>query len=484
MLSAEHPVSRATVPARWLPLVRLAWLASAGAAVTVFATRFATRSALLIGAPAYSPGLAALGVSPEDLRRAVAVLDVCTALAFSAVALLMFWRKSDEWIGLLASLALLTFGTMPSFLRYARRGMWDSADAAMLALGTALAIGVLCIFPNGRFYPRWSKLLTALVCAWALTWPFLPRLNPYNWGELAGAVITALYVAGMAALLYRYRRTGRGPQRQQIKWVIYAIALQVLLWVLVVIALFAWRGSLARQAYSLATLLGGSLIALAQLLVPLAFVIAILRYKLWDIDLIITRTLIYVPLTGILAGVYAASTASLGKLGQAFTGQKSDAAVVLTTLLIVAIFSPVKDALQHAVERRYRERRDPLAAVENLGSEVRHVIDVFDAERISQRALATAATALRARSGAIYQEQDGQRRLVHAYGPWGTAEAVLEIPIEARGVRLGCLKLAPRQDGAPYNARDQAVLRSTLAEVGLAIYLASIRHQLAYPLDE
>ena len=171
------------------------------------------------------------------------------------------------------------------------------------------------------------------------------------------------------------------------KWVIYAFVLQIPIWIVALFALSALRGSLSVQAYSLASLIGGATVSFAQLLVPLSFAIAILRYRLWDIDLIINRTLIYVPLTGILAGVYAASIATLQRLFQAFTGQKSDAAVVLTTLLLVGIFEPVKDRLKRGVERRYREPQDPLAPIESFGNQVSHVVDVFEPSRVTQQVL-------------------------------------------------------------------------------------------------
>ena len=488
MLSADNQTRRATVPARWLPALRLAWLAVAAAVIAEFITHFAFHSALLlVVAPAYVPGLASLGLSTTDFRTAVGILYACTMLACSAVALLMYWRKSDEWMGLVGSIALLTFGAMPTFLGFGVRvrGMWDSADMALLALATALSVITVSIFPDGRFYPRWTKLLAALMLAWALTWPFFPALATYNWPpELGGPALSVVYTLAMAAVVYRYRHTSPGAQRQQMKWVIYAFVLQIPIWIVALFALSALRGSLSVQAYSLASLIGGATVSFAQLLVPLSFAIAILRYRLWDIDLIINRTLIYVPLTGILAGVYAASIATLQRLFQAFTGQKSDAAVVLTTLLLVGIFEPVKDRLKRAVERRYREPQDPLAPIESFGNQVSHVVDVFEPSRVTQQVLQTAAAALQARGGAVYLEQDGQRRLVYVCGEWNTGEAAVELPIEAHGKRLGGLQLAARQDGTPYSARECEVLGQALSEVGLAIYLTVASGQMVDALDE
>jgi len=94
------------------------------------------------------------------------------------------------------------------------------------------------------------------------------------------------------------------------------------------------------------------------LMTPVAYAISITRYRLWDIDIIINRALVYVPLTGIVAGLYAASTAFLQKLFLTFTGQQSDAAIVLTTLIIASTFTPIKNGLQRIVDKRFKPAPD------------------------------------------------------------------------------------------------------------------------------
>jgi hypothetical protein len=479
--------TRALILRRWLTPARISWIVLAVLAVGVFVVEFPKNSALLLAvAPDYAPGLAALGLSTSAFRTAIDSIQVLSMLAFSAVGFLIFWRRSDEWVGFIGSLAFVTFGAMPAFLRYGVRapGMWSPLSAFVLALGTALSTTVFFIFPDGRFFPRWTVVAAILVSAWAVTWPLFPALNVYNWPLERTVVLTAIYASAGVAVIYRYRRTGNTQQRQQMKWVIYSFALTILIWAIAEYPRPALRAALSPQEYSLASLAAGVLVMLSQLLVPLAFAVAILRYRLWDIDLIIDRTLVYVPLTGILAGVYAASIALFQKVFQAFTGQKSDAAVVVTTLLLVAVFSPLKDALQHLVDRRYRDTRDPTAPLEAFGRHVRSVADVFDASRITEQALETAATALGAPGGALFLERQGEWRLVHASGAWPAGEVALDVPLEAQGKRLGCLQLAARRDGKVYSARDCQILRQTMFEVARVLYLAETGYRFAGPPDE
>ena len=108
----------------------------------------------------------------------------------------------------------------------------------------------------------------------------------------------------------------------------------------------------------LVSMIVNAAILLLLSLIPISLMIAILRYRLWGIDLLINRTLVYVPLTAILAGIFAACISLSQKLSAALTGQQSDAATVLTTLIVVAAFDPLKHGLQQLVDKRFKETPD------------------------------------------------------------------------------------------------------------------------------
>ena len=177
------------------------------------------------------------------------------------------------------------------------------------------------------------------------------------------------------------------------------------------------------------------------------------------------------PLTGILAGVYAASIALFQKLFTAITGEKSDAAIVLTTLILAAIFTPIKNALQSFVDKRFKESADPTKELMALDKQVQSVVEVMDTGQITQRLLDKSVLAFDASGGAIYLWQDGELRLAHASEGWDSS-AALNVPLESNGERLGVLQLgARRQIGREYTSQDRATLQQTADRVAQAISL-------------
>jgi hypothetical protein len=179
-----------------------------------------------------------------------------------------------------------------------------------------------------------------------------------------------LFVAGLGAvisLFVRFRRA-RGNERQQIKWFASAAALS-LVWILVFVQ--STRG------------LPESIVALSSLLVipsvPIATGIAILRYRLYDIDRIINRTLVYGSLTVMLALLYFGGVSAIQALFAALTGQEEQPqlAIVVSTLLIAALFTPLRRRIQSFIDRRfYRSKYDARKTLEAFSSKLRDETDL------------------------------------------------------------------------------------------------------------
>jgi hypothetical protein len=207
------------------------------------------------------------------------------------------------------------------------------------------------------------------------------------------------------------------------------------------------------------------------LCLPLTVAFSVLRYRLYDIDVIINRTLVYVPLTAILAGLYSASIALLQKLFVAATGEKSDAAIVITTLLLTTTFTPIKNLLQSAVDKRFKEARDATKKLKSFDRQVRSVGDVIDPSQITRRLLEETTTAFGALSGAVYLKQDGNMRLIHASDTW-EGEAVLSIPLESGNEQMGLLRLGARHNRMVYSAEDRLLLEQVAGGVAHLVRLA------------
>ena len=269
--------------------------------------------------------------------------------------------------------------------------VWFSSWSWLLLIAPLLAIALL--FPSGQPpSERWrwvGRALTAwvlvLVVLTALKQPLrsetAPQLELHNpigvlGGDIAG-VLSGLWVAGwvvlallcLAALFVRYRRAGY-TEREQIKWLLYACA------VFLVLDAGGYFGGLT-GSQSLAADIWQIVFALTVAALPVAIGIAILRYRLYDIDVIIRRTLVYGALSGLLVVVYLALVVGLQGLFRSLTGQESNLAIVVSTLGAAALFQPLRGRVQHVIDRRfYRSRYDAARTLAAFSARLRDEVDL------------------------------------------------------------------------------------------------------------
>ena len=188
-------------------------------------------------------------------------------------------------------------------------------------------------------------------------------------------VYLVVFGAIISSQIYRYRRVSTPVQRQQTKWIVLGVtvALVVVIGVLVIQALVP---------YSVAPNLGGTLLFLtiwpiALLLIPLSIGFSIMRYRLYDIDLLINRTLVYGTLTVLLALVYVGLIFALQYLLRGIISQNNDVAIVVSTLAIAALFQPLRHRIQAIIDRRfYRRKYDASKVVEAFSATLRNEVDL------------------------------------------------------------------------------------------------------------
>jgi hypothetical protein len=184
-------------------------------------------------------------------------------------------------------------------------------------------------------------------------------------GIVLNPILALLVLAPIAALLLRFRRS-TGEERQQIKWVIYAVAVLT-----VAIAVVSTWPALD------GTRIGTVLFLAGFLAIPTAVGIAILRHRLYDIDVIINRTLVYGLLTAVLALVYSGGVVLSQEVLRALTGQGSTFAVVVSTLVIAALFNPLRRRIQTFIDRRfYRQKYDAKGTLEAFSAKLRDETDL------------------------------------------------------------------------------------------------------------
>ena len=197
-----------------------------------------------------------------------------------------------------------------------------------------------------------------------------------------------------------------------------------------------------------------SLLFLVSLLVfPIAVMLAILRYRLLEVEIIVNRTVFYGLLTAILAGVFTVLITLTQRLFLTLTGEKNDAAIVITTLLVVAVFTPIKTRVQNLVDRQFKELPDSTRRLRGYGNEIRSYLMMNDPLLISQRLLDEAVASLQAQSGALTLNLDGHARTIGVVGPW-------------RGEAGHASSTRVRRQALWYNLRRTADQRRALLSAG------------------
>jgi hypothetical protein len=233
------------------------------------------------------------------------------------------------------------------------------------------------LFPSGRFVPRWTRWLALCWVLFVGLWNFTP-FGPPTWPLfLFNVSILVLWGSFPVAQLYRYARVSDATQRQQTKWVVFGIAVAV---AGVLTTIFTVRAAVDLPPEEVGPkMLSMLLMDAFMLFIPLSIGVAVLRARLFDIDVVINRTLVYGSLTATLVALYFGGIVLLQRVFVVLTGEKSTLAVVASTLLIAALFNPLRRRIQSFIDRRfYRRKYDARKTLEALSAKLRDETD-FDA---------------------------------------------------------------------------------------------------------
>jgi hypothetical protein len=373
-----------TLSGRWLLLARVAWVALTAVVIGFHVAGIPYLYARQIGKLSFGRftteqlrALKNLGLTPEFYAVYAVAVPVGTMLVFTTIATVIFWRRSEDRMALFGAFMLVVFGGaaltsgVPQTLAAAHPTLRFPVHL-LDYLGQVAFVVFFYLFPSGRFVPRWTRWLAIAVALLYVPDIFFPH-SPLD--LLDGPLFLGFLGSLVIAQVYRYRWVSNPVERQQTKWVVFGVAIALVAFTMILtlanyVPSFEPTGPLGLMVAE--TCIYG-LIAL----IPLAIGVAILRSGLYDIDILINRTLVYGSLTITLVALYFGGIVVLQRFFVLLTGQRSTIAVVASTLAIAALFNPLHRRIQAFIDRRfYRRKYDARKTLEAFSSKLRDETDL------------------------------------------------------------------------------------------------------------
>lgn len=465
----------------WLKLARAAWILLALAAILI----------LLTSLPGYrlafSGQLAHLSSENQSAGTAIfaalsGAASLGAALLSLSLAFLFFRRRFTEPMVAALSFYLLFYaivmaGPLENWSNY-----WLGDDALSLRLqGLLIAVPsvyLFALFPNGIFVPNQSRWLVLLTLPVSITLFFLPSYNP---AELVGPAtsilivltmcLIGLYAAGLYAQYYRYRHVSTAVERQQTKWVVYGFALW-LVYILISTIPYLYLENLPPDSpppmWASASVLGWFL---ALNIIPVSLAVAVTRYRLWDIDILINRTLVYGVLTACIVTVYVLVVGGIGTL---FQTQANWLVALIATGLVAVLFQPLRDRLQRWVNHLlYGQRDEPFEVLASLGQQLEATMSP---ETVYPTIVETVAQTLKLPYVAIAVNHQGQSETADSYGK--PSSHAISYPLTYQGEEVGQLIVGPRSPDATFNEADERILRNIARQAGTAVHAVQLTADL------
>jgi len=427
----------------------------------------------------------------DDLSRVLALLTCAT------VGALIASQRPQNAIGWIFCASALVWGLGALMQEYAVYALITAPGTlpagALIGVigGWAVGIGLyllltflLLLLPDGRLpSPQWrilARLIGGLLVIWTITTLLAPtnpnqadpRLaavpNPIGVASLPGLfdlltaliplVLLATIIACLVSVILRFRRA-RGDERQQLKWFAYGAGVTTFLLIVIAILVFLNNGAPAALFY------------LAAICIPIVAGIAILRYRLYDIDILINRTLVYGALTICVVGLYILV---VGYLGAFFRTEGNLLISLIATGLVAILFQPLRGWLQRGVNRlTYGQRDEPYLVVAQLG---RRLESIPAPEAMLPAIIETVAQALKLPYAAIALKRGNE---LHTEAVYGTpVEATLTLPLMYQAETIGQLTLGPRQRGETFTPADRRLLEDLARQISVAAHAVQLTADL------
>ena len=475
-------VDRFQLRGHWLTLARVAWFLIALTAIGLWLRAWTWNTVgwwnVTVCSAIDKDCLARIHIFRTFHRVAIfyGVGIAVATLPWVLVGALIFWRKSHDPFGLLFSLATVLTGTyyIDGFVGDVILEHFPHFRFLIKVIGSLLWIIPLAwyLFPNGQFAHRslrWLAIFWFLLLVLGSYFPKSP-LDLDTWPQPLRQLVLIIFTSSIGfALLYRYRHISGTVERQQIRWVAFTGAIFMGL-----LASVEWVFSLTHQT----VLLGIIYMALrytSSAVFAVGIGISIFRYRLWDIDIIINRTLVYGGLTASIIGIYVLV---VGVLGTAIQGRGNLLVSILATGLVAILVQPLRDRLQRGVNRMmYGERDDPVTVLSRLGQRLETTLAP---DAVLPSLVETVAQTLKLPYVAIETSADNRLDTQPTSIPSPTVAygnpqpVVIRLPLVYQTEAIGQLIVAPRSQGEALSPMDRHLLENIAHQAGMAVHAVGL----------
>ena len=417
-----------------------------------------------------------LNLSPGFLAIYQVALDVGTLLIYTVLAALIFWRRSQDRMALFCAYCMVLIGGA-SYTALLDAGLRPASPVWFWLIGVLDLLGQVSfalfflLFPSGRFVPHWSRWVVPLIVLNELWYVFF--VNPVGGGHsLLNSLLFAVQILILVGMqIYRYRRVSTTTERLQTRWVVFAFSLAIVGLVLLIIIGNFLISPLALKSWVLNVLVEQTVSQILLLLIPISIAISILRYHLWDIDILINRTLVYGTLTASIVGIYVLV---VGYLGALFRTSNNLLISLVATGLVAVLFQPLRELLQRSVNRLlYGQRDEPYTVITGLS---RRLETTLAPDAVLPTIVETVAQTLKLPYAAILLNQDGELSTAVSYGD--SRGEPLAFSLIYQRETIGKLLLAPRAVGEDFTPTDLRLLNDLTRQVSLAAHAVRLTHDL------
>jgi signal transduction histidine kinase len=478
--------TRTRLQGPWLILARLGWGVFVMLTLGLFFLSmpgYYHRLRTLSSSVVYDPnivraGLAHLGLSADFFAGYSFAIVLLLVLISCLVGGVIVWYKSNDWMALLTAFVLVAYGAQLSFAKAS--SSWFNTlliDYPRLSWAVAVEIFIwdvtvilLCLLlPNGQFVPRWTRWLILPIAVLAV----LNAMNKVQFifpSVLYLLVILSVFCIMAASQIYRYRRVSNVIQRQQTKWLV----------VFAVLALIGWIGfngaslifPTLNQDVWLYNLVLPPIVTLIEGLVPVAIGIAVLRYKLFAIDLILNRALLWGTLSASVIGIFALI---IGVLSRIFNQSGQLVIAVVAASVVAALILPLYTRLQRSVDHLFYGKR---AETDKVLKQLSKRLEAVKPDEALRIVVETTAGALKLPFVAIAIKDDD---IISPVVTTGTLTMpTISMPLTYQMETVGELLLAPHAPGEEFTADEWDFLHALGSQAALAVHTVRLMTELQH----